>query len=479
MARRCAPYALCEHGPRHVGQPAGPCGFGHRLKDLDLPWYRYDRGQWVDEDDTRVSRGRAGIDTFLGQRLSSRQLQRVGWYLAYEPTRDWPRWARCLAWFTHMLPVEFFCEDGDFGFCELVEKVCPLWGGNVPSEAVYNYKDWPFRQMRDGHGRTLVERLVARKKTLQKLEVHVCDIEWEYVVHENALCQYAAEARGRHLSVRTGRSYLKLAVSENFWLVAPLEEITRIARVAGWAPASSFPTSSVSTLPLYELPRLQTTLSSCHDGVAFGAGLAPLHASLDSGRYLALVTHGCQDGGLGLAAAWFVGGDCCHCGRASMKVALYGQGAAELFGILGGLLRVWRLLSSGTNSMRRVVCMSDCRAVVGSCFHGLALADDDWHLYPGILAVRLVLEALRSRSVDVQGRWLEYGGWTLAHEVARLELDKRWWHYWEDSDVFMDIGSFQSVVGQILCFMASVQAGDECGGTLPSRLRDHLRKLLV
>ena len=162
-----------------------------------------------------------------------------------------------------------------------------------------------------------------------------------------------------------------------------------------------------------------------------------------------------------------------------MKVALYGQGAAELFGILGGLLRVWRLLSSGTNSMRRVVCMSDCRAVVGSCFHGLALADDDWHLYPGILAVRLVLEALRSRSVDVQGRWLEYGGWTLAHEVARLELDKRWWHNWEDSDVFMDIGSFQSVVGQILCFMASVQAGDECGGTLPSRLRDHLRKLLV
>ena len=104
-------YACCSHGPQHL-RTRPHCGFAHVLHELDFPERIHSR-LWCDR--SHEHEGPAGIDIFVGQEYTPKQLDRLFAMLANEGLVGIPAWARQLAWFLGHGSSQY-ANDGDFGY---------------------------------------------------------------------------------------------------------------------------------------------------------------------------------------------------------------------------------------------------------------------------------------------------------------------------------------------------------------------------
>ena len=229
-------YACCSHGPQHL-RTRPHCGFAHVLHELDFPERIHSR-LWCDR--SHEHEGPAGIDIFVGQEYTAKQLDRLFAMLANEGLVGIPAWARQLAWFLGHGSSQY-ANDGDFGYFARMQIVSHT----------------NFRTMKDSNGQTLNDRMQTRMATQTLFDVYVAKTGWSDNDKEyrDTTPLYWGAQSNQYLDIQAESAYYKIGCSDcddPWWYMMPVIIQGSSLTYGGWAPPTYF-TASEETLTLYEV----------------------------------------------------------------------------------------------------------------------------------------------------------------------------------------------------------------------------------
>ena len=444
-------YACCSHGPQHL-RTRPHCGFAHVLHELDFPERIHSR-LWCDR--SHEHEGPAGIDIFVGQEYTPKQLDRLFAMLANEGLVGIPAWARQLAWFLGHGSTQY-ANDGDFGYFARMQIVSHT----------------NFRTMKDSNGQTLNDRMQTRMATQTLFEVYVAKTAWSDNDKEyrDTTPLYWGAQSNQYLDIQAESAYYKIGCSDcddPWWYMMPVNIQGSSLTYGGWAPPTYF-TASEETLTLYEVEvptlTLQKELYVNESAHAVLAAEIPVHST-----YQVYVDGSCNHF-QGIAAGWIFAGKYLS-GRASLAGYFTGSMASELLGICGGLAAATTL----ANDQVSFVFYIDAQGALDQVFGGAEPGRDGLHNVPALKLARMLLHHLMAIS-PVQyfkvASHANYAHCIAKHEQRRRLTQDNWLSCCDVWPADMD-DSWQSVFRLVASNTRAGPAG--CVSELPSSVLQSFR----
>lgn len=459
--------ACCKHGPGHR---RGDCGYAHLLSEVDMPGAGMNPKMWVDR--SHVRKGPAGIDWFFGQEYAPLQMERIVSLLMNEREDVWPMWARRVAWFYRLRPVDLFVSDGDFGLIDEFRRVSPeVLRIDSSSEDFLRVEEsaFPFVLALDSDGLTLSDRMRDRLGFLGCVQYrkYVATRDWEddglYFTTTEML--WGKQSR-QFLRVHVGCVYLLICSSDEpeWWYMVSETDVTDVLSLGGWAPPAKFAFSD-EYVTLHEVS-LPTRVKQMAVYIGDEAPPSALVLHLGSVR---VYTDGSTNHGHGIAGGWVYSAGYCS-GRASLACKCTGSAASELLGIVGGLYEVfWRY-----REFRTFIFMVDSLVAMNYVFSGADPVDKEGRdLWPGISLARLLLHRLRDGGITVSAQKVPRAE-NRAHHIAKTEQRYRYTFNWRVED---DEWPFPIVFKCVFFRIAGnrqLGSDHECVYALPSGVGDAL-----
>lgn len=415
-------YACCRHGPAHLAKMPG-CGYAHKLSEVALP--ERIRPQLF-KDTTRREKGHAGIDFFVGQQYTPEQLERILTLITNEERASWPVWVRRLVWFLGLRSVGSFAKEGMFEWTTDRDLLAVVLG--LPSMT----RGYPFEEGLDAYGLTLDQRIAKRRTEESRYVVYIAKESWQdgpQYATETTM-HWGATSR-QYLGVDAGRGYLRVSIFSDWWYMVEPQHIDVVLELGGWAPSDYFEVSDLAQERIYY--EVDQPVSEVQESVyqetesgsssMLGAGVSGSSCDVE------VFTDGSANQGEGIAGSWVFRGQCIS-DRASLGLRMSGAEIAELLGLVGGLLTVWRC----RNQYSSVTIRMDSVNMIKHVFEELTPRDKDGRdLYPAIFVCRLILQRLRGVGIAVRGVYVNRLE-NVAHRIAKREQEYRLSRDWRAAD---------------------------------------------
>ena len=230
-------YALCQHGPMHLGRMPG-CGFAHFLDELDLP-ASIPGCRWIDR--SLEPGGHSGIDMFFGQQYTAEQTLRLCAAITNEGRGGIPSWARQYAWFVGLGSSAEYVFDGDFGWSaryDLYEE--RIFGTSAGPDPRVGGRVYPFELMLDADDMNLIMRMRVRLATAREYRRYRALGAWFEVEggYARATTMHWGCQSRQYLSTETNHEYYCVGVQDGasspWWYMMPADTRCSALTHGGW-----------------------------------------------------------------------------------------------------------------------------------------------------------------------------------------------------------------------------------------------------